>query len=163
MTGRLSSRGWSHTPMDDRNRSAVDRKVHFTERPMFVPFRGGHMASVLTIPDSDPRGLVLLLQGLGAARSHKNRVWTRAARVLADRDIASVRMDYPDMGDSTGVLHADLEDLPVGEVEAVARIAMEAVGVDRFGVVGNCFGLRAGFSLASRTDECVTVASILLG
>jgi hypothetical protein len=83
--------------------------------------------------------------------------------MLADHGIASVRMDYPDMGDSTGVLRAGLDDLPVEQVEAVARMAMEAVGVDRFAVVGNCFGLRTGFSLASRADECVTIASILLG
>jgi hypothetical protein len=164
MTGKGSRvDGVAAPAVDDRDGGGVGRQARFTEHPLFVPFEGEHVASVLTLPDTDPRGLVLLLQGLGAARSHKNRVWTRTARRLADRGIASVRMDYPDMGDSTGVLHADLDDLPVEQVGLVVRTAMEAVGVDRFAVVGNCMGLRTGFSLASRTEECVTVASILLG
>ena len=135
----------------------------YTEHPMFVPFAGEHLGSILTMPDSDARGVVLLLQGLGASRSHKNRVWTRLARTLAEDGIASVRMDYPDLGDSTGSLRADLDDPPVEEAEAVVRVAMKASDTDTFAVVGNCMGLRAGFALASRTDDCVSVASILLG
>jgi hypothetical protein len=130
---------------------------------MFIPFAGSHLAAVLTVPESSPRGLVLLLQGLGASRSHKNRVWTRLARTLAGRGIASVRMDYPDLGDSTGTLRADLDDPPVDEAEAIARIAMDVSGTHSFGVVGNCMGLRTGFALANRDERCVTVASILLG
>ena len=138
-------------------------RTTYTEHPMFVPFAGEHLGSILTLPDSDARGVVLLLQGLGASRSHKNRVWTRLARTLAEDGIASVRMDYPDLGDSTGRLRADLDDPPVEEAEAVVRQAMEASGTDTFAVVGNCMGLRAGFALASRTDDCISVASILLG
>jgi pimeloyl-ACP methyl ester carboxylesterase len=164
MTGMGSRIERAASPaVDGRDGDGAGRQVRHMDHPMFVPVLGEYIASVLSLPDSDPRGLVVLLQGLGAARSHKNRVWTRTARVLADRGIASVRMDYPDMGDSTGVLRADLEDLPVEEVEAVTRIAMEAAGVNRFAVVGNCMGLRTGFALASRANECVTVASILLG
>ena len=73
------------------------------EHPMFVPWADGeHLAAMLTVPDAPSRGLVLLLQGLGPPRSHRYQLWTRTARALAERGIASVRMDYPQVGDSTG-------------------------------------------------------------
>ncbi len=141
---------------------AIAREA-YVDQPMFVPFGGGQLASVLTLPATKPRGLVLLLQGLGASRSHKNRVWTRTARGLAAHGIASVRMDYPSMGDSTGTLRTGLDDLPRDEVATVASIAMDISGAERLGVIGNCMGLRTGFALASQDERYVGIASILLG
>lgn len=135
----------------------------YVEHPMFVPFADGHLAAVLTIPASGPRGLVLLLQGLGAPRSHKSRVWTRTARALAVRGIAAVRMDYPSMGDSTGKLHASFDDLPTDAVGAVAAVSARVTGVGRIGIVGNCMGVLTGFALAREDERFVTAASILLG
>jgi hypothetical protein len=132
------------------------------EHPLFVPFGGEHLAAVLTLPDNSPRALVLFLQGLGAPRSHKNRVWTRAARELADRRIASVRMDYPEIGDTTGVLSVG-EFNPVGEAMAVMELSLEATGVSSFGIIGNCLGAKTGFAIASREAGCVSLGCMLLG
>jgi alpha/beta superfamily hydrolase len=147
---------------DDERRGGVDRgALTYTEHAMFVPFASDQLATVLTLPDSDPRGLAVLLQGLGAARSHKNRIWTRMARALAGRGIASVRMDYAGMGDSTGKLRASLAEPPVEEAEAVARVAMKVAGVDQLATVGHCMGARTSFALACRMEECITVATIV--
>src|SRR5205807_1730181 len=39
------------------------------EFPVFVPDGADHFGAVITVPDSEPKGLVLLLTGTGAARS----------------------------------------------------------------------------------------------
>jgi pimeloyl-ACP methyl ester carboxylesterase len=134
-----------------------------TDHPIFVPFRDDRLAAVLTLPDGRPRTLVLLLQGLGPPRSHRFRLWTRVARELAKRGIASVRMDYLQMGDSTGVMSATLNDPPVEESIAVARVAMRAAGVDTCAAVGNCMGGRTALRVAMQLDACRAVGFIVTG
>jgi pimeloyl-ACP methyl ester carboxylesterase len=132
------------------------------EYPVFIPFGGDHLAGVVTVPEVAPRGFVLLLQGAGGApRTHRYRLWTRAARGLSEVGIASIRMDYPGIGDSTGSYSFAMEAPPVEEAEAVARLGLERLGVDSFGVVGNCIGARTALVLASRMKECVSAACIL--
>lgn len=137
------------------------RRPDLNEHPIFVPFGGDHIAAIVTAPDGPPRALVLLLPGLGAPRSHKYGLWARAARSLAERGIASVRMDYPGIGDSTGQLGADLRSAGLDEAVAVARMAREALGVDVVGAVGNCLGARIALGLAGRLDGCVSVGCVL--
>lgn len=132
-----------------------------SEYPIFLPFGDGRLAALVTVPQDRPRGLVMFLQGLGTPRSHRYQLWTRASWGLAEQGLASVRMDYPEMGDSTGTLPTQLEDPPVAEATAVARLALDAVGVDRLGVVGNCLGARVGFGVAAQMDECTSVACII--
>ena len=139
-----------------RSRHAVS-----TDYPIFLPFGKGRLAAVVTVPDCPPRGLVMFLQGLGTPRSHRYQLWTRASWGLAERGLASVRMDYPEMGDSTGTLPTELEAPPVAEAMAVARLALDSVGVDRLGVVGNCLGARVGFGVAAQMAECTSVACVV--
>ncbi len=131
------------------------------EYPIFVEHEGEHVAAVVTTPASSPRALVLLLQGLGAPRSHRYRLWTRTARALAERDIASVRLDYPEMGDSTGTYPLSLLSPPVEEAMRVAGVAADALGVSTFGIAGNCLGGRTALGLADRLAGCQSIVSIL--
>ena len=120
------------------------------EFPVFVPHEDEHLAAVITVPDSHPRALVHLLQGGGGqSRSHRNRTWVRLARGLADKGIASVRMDYPGLGDSTGIPTFEVESPPVEAALAVARVSLRAVGVDTFAVVGNCIGIPTAIEMAT--------------
>jgi pimeloyl-ACP methyl ester carboxylesterase len=130
------------------------------ECPMFIPFGEEHLAAVLSLPETEPRALVLFLQGLGAPRSHRNRVWTRMARDMGERGIASIRFDYPEIGDSTGRLDASS---PVDQAVAVVEFAMRVTGVDSFGVVGNGRGMRTALTLASRNRSCTSLGCLLLG
>ncbi|HEX9123098.1 MAG TPA: alpha/beta fold hydrolase [Actinomycetota bacterium] len=134
-----------------------------SEHPFFAPYKGEHVAAVLTAPEGKLRGLVLLLQGAGAPRSHRARTWTWLARALADRGLAAVRLDYRAIGDSTGS-YAERENPPLGEVQAVLDIAGAATGHERFGVIGTCLGAKTGFALAARQpDRCVSLGCLLPG
>ncbi|MGQ0670442.1 MAG: alpha/beta fold hydrolase [Actinomycetota bacterium] len=127
------------------------------ESPIFVPFEGERLAAIVTIPESTPRALVLMLQGLGATRSHRYGLWARTARSLAERGLASVRMDYPELGDSTGSFPSNMNDPPVKEATAVAGVALDSLGLDAMGIVGNCLGAKTGLAMAARMESCVSV------
>jgi len=132
----------------------------YSEFPMFVPTTDGQIATVLTVPQEEPRGLVILLHGLGSGRSNLNRLWTITGRDLADRGLATVRMDYPAVGDSTGTFHGQLEDPPVEEVETVARFILELLPVPRVAVVGECLGARTAFRLAPRLPQLSSIGVV---
>lgn len=132
------------------------------EYPVFIPFREEHLAGVVTVPSRPARGFVLFLQGAGGApRTHKYRLWTRTGRALAELGLASIRMDYVGIGDSTGKYRFAMEAPPVDEAMAAARLGLERLGVDDFAVVGNCIGARTALALSAGMETCVSVACIV--
>jgi dienelactone hydrolase len=132
------------------------------EYPVFVPFGDEHLAAVIAVPDDPIDGLVLLTTGTGAPRSHRFQVWARTARALAERGVASVRMEYLGIGDSTGrMLQPSLGDQRRDQAIAVARFALEAVGTDRLAVAGNCSGSIVALDVAAQMDTCRGAVLIL--
>ena len=134
-------------------------KVH----PVFVPVEGEHVAATISLPETSARGLAVLLQGFGVTRSHRNRLWTRMSMALAERGIASVRLDYPGMGESTGPRSAGMDSPPVQAVAAVTRLALDVAGVESYSVVGNCLGAQSALLIAERIPGCRGVGLILPG
>lgn len=132
------------------------------EFAVFVPDGDDHYAAVITTPDTEPQGLVLLLTGTGAARSHRFQLWTRVARALADRGLAAVRLDYEGLGDSTGGVREVGLTLEQREALVVLDFARRAVPVDRVAVVGNCSGATAALGVASQTPDCIGTVCILM-
>jgi pimeloyl-ACP methyl ester carboxylesterase len=133
------------------------------EYPVFVPAGDEYVGAVVTVPDSDPRGVVVLVTGGGGApRSHRYGLWTKIARELAVRDIASVRTEWPGVGDSTGVARMEMANLPVAETAQVARFAMDVTGTERLGLVGNCGGARTSLQVAIHHLPCDALALITL-
>jgi hypothetical protein len=130
------------------------------EHGVFVPYEAEHLAAVLTVPDGDASSLWVLLPGQGAPRGTQYHfaIWTEAARALAERGIASIRMDFRGLGDSTGHLEVlDRVDAMTGQTLAVTRFGMEATGISTVGFAGNCGGGRAGLEAGRRTPGCVGV------
>jgi len=130
------------------------------EFPVFVPYGREHVAAVVTVPDGEPRGLVVLATGLGAPRSHRHQVWAVAAERLARSSIASVRFDYLALHDSTGLLE-ELRTPPTGEAMAVAEFARRATGAREVIGVGNCWGAHVALTVAARLEGCVGAVCIL--
>ena len=131
------------------------------EYPIFVESGGDHLATVVTVPEAPPRTLAVLLPGGGSPRSHKFRLWTRTARRLADLDVASVRVDYPGLGQSTGAFTSDMRHLPTTQIRSIVDTVSGALDISTFTVVGNCLGARTGLAMAAKAEACIGVACVL--
>jgi hypothetical protein len=128
------------------------------EHGVFVPSGDRVLGAVVTLPDGEPRGVVVLTTGGGGAlRSHHFALWTRVARGLADQGIASIRMEHGGVGDSTGEARMDFRALPVDDVMTVARFGLETTGTRRLGLCGNCGGARAALHAARSLPESETL------
>jgi pimeloyl-ACP methyl ester carboxylesterase len=131
------------------------------EYPVFIPHGPDHLGAVITLPDEEPLGAVMLITGTGAPRSHRFKVWTRTARELADRGIASIRLDYKGIGDSTGgIREVALYEAAQDALSAI-RFTIRALGVDRVAVAGNCSGAVTALMVAAEIPECIGALCIL--
>jgi pimeloyl-ACP methyl ester carboxylesterase len=131
------------------------------EYPVFVPFGGEHIAAMITVPDGEQRGLAVLMTGIGAHRSHRYSIWTKASRRLAERGIASVRFDHVGLGESTSEKRAwTLGDVPIDPARAVTRFAVRATGAKDLVAIGNCWGAWTSLLLGAESPECRGVAFI---
>ncbi len=134
------------------------------EHAIFVPHEGEYLAAVLTLPDTQPVGLALLLCGFGAPRSHRYQMWTRTARRIAAGGMATLRMDYVGIGDSTGTVRefrAEHEALCLAQARAVLDAGLRLTGVDRVAIAGNCLGARVAMAIAAERDDVAGVVGIL--
>ncbi len=130
--------------------------------PLFVPSPDGHVAAVVTIPEGDPSGVVLLLAGTG----RHNVIGSTMSALLSDRlathRLASVRLDYEGVGDSPGIV-STWSPSDVGAASEQARAALAeasaALGVSRFASVGTCYGSRIALEL---TEDAACVGAICL-
>jgi len=126
------------------------------EQPIFVPHESGHLAAVVTLPDQAPRGLVLMLPGASLDESIGSYLlFQRAASRLAETGVASVRMDYFGLGDSTSDAEAwelGSIDSALGQAEAVLAAANRGLEVDRFAIAALCYGGRVALRMTSRRD-----------
>jgi pimeloyl-ACP methyl ester carboxylesterase len=127
------------------------------EYPLFLPYGEDHLAAVLSVPDTEPAGLVVLTTGGAAGRSHRHQLWTRTARRLAtESGLASLRLDYRGTGDATGTVQEwRMSEPPTEQVHAAVAFATDALGVRHFATMGNCMGSLVALSLAADMPGCV--------
>jgi alpha-beta hydrolase superfamily lysophospholipase len=120
------------------------------EFPVFVAAGADHVAAVVTAPEEQPRGVVLLLAGTGRHIAIGSTLSARLSERLAGEGLASVRLDYAGSGDSPGVV-SQWDPAEIGATTAQARavldVAREALDVKPFAEVGTCYGSRIALSL----------------
>jgi pimeloyl-ACP methyl ester carboxylesterase len=122
------------------------------ETPVYFSAGGESLFGIITTPRSEARGVgAVILSGGGttAPATNRNRLSVHLARMLAAAGYHSLRFDYHGIGESTGVLAGApkvyepyLEDLE-GALDC-----LRAHGVDRFVLIGECFGARTALSYA---------------
>ena len=132
--------------------------------PLFVEAGDDHVASVLTVPEGNPRGVVISLPGTGRHNLIGSTMCTHLSQRLVERGLAHVRLDYAGVGDSPGLVPTwALSDVGAAsqQARAVLGAVTEALGVRRFVVVGTCYGSRVALSLVSDPDCCGAVCLAL--
>jgi alpha/beta superfamily hydrolase len=129
-----------------------------SEFPIWVPHDGGHLAAVVSVPAAPPRGLVLMLPGVSLYEAIGSfPLYPRAAAELSDRGLATVRLDYAGIGDSTAdspTWSISVIEPAIGQALAVLDAAQRAVGTERFAIAASCFGTRVALRLTKQLD-CV--------
>ena len=132
--------------------------------PIFVDAGKGPVAAMLTVPEAEPRGLVVSLAGTGRVNVIGSTLCAHLSRRVAERGLASVRLDYSGVGDSPGHV-SSWTPSDVGEAVCQARAvlaeSMEILGVTRFAVVGTCYGTRVALSLVP-DRQCVGAVCLAL-
>ena len=120
------------------------------EHALFVPTPDGRVAAVVTVPDGEPRGLVLLLAGTGRHNAIGSTLSASLSVALAAHGLGSARLDYGGVGDSPGLVDrwSPSDNAAATEqARAVLSVAREALGIERFAEVGTCYGSRVALSL----------------
>jgi pimeloyl-ACP methyl ester carboxylesterase len=124
--------------------------------PVFAPHGDGCIAAVVTLPDREPRGVVLVLRLIHPFDLAGSGTWPWLSRVLAERGIASIRLDYEGFGDSTTApptLGLGNVTEHANEARAVLR-AVDGEAAFLFGVVGWCHDGLVALELTNDT-ACV--------
>jgi pimeloyl-ACP methyl ester carboxylesterase len=131
--------------------------VTYEEFPVFVPLGDDHLCAVVCVPKVPigDRGVVLLT-GSNYTRTHRNRMWVRTARLLAEQGIPSIRFDYHGVGDSTGRAAFNMESPFDDDAVRAADFLVRATGVAEIAFVATCFGGRTAMAAAARHPKATS-------
>lgn len=128
--------------------------------PLFVEAGDDRVATVVTLPEGNPHGVVISLAGTGRHNMIGSTMCVQLSQRLVERGLAHVRLDYGGVGDSPGLVPTwALYDVRAAshQARAVLGEVTNALGVRRFVVVGACYGSRVALSLVSNQDCCGAV------
>ena len=120
--------------------------------PLFIDTGDDTVATVVSMPEGPPEGLVVVLAGIGRHVVIGGTLAALLAEPLASEGLATLRVDYAGVGDSPGIVSswtaADVAREAAAASKAVTTVR-EALGVERFVSVGTCFGSRVALRLAN--------------
>jgi uncharacterized protein len=123
----------------------------------------GGIAATLNLPDGATSApAVLMLHGFGSSRDEVAGMYAREAAALAERGVASLRIDFLGFGKSDGDTGATTVDSQLAEAASAlaALAAMEGIDPDRIGVLG--FSLGGGVAMllaAANPDQIKALAT----
>jgi pimeloyl-ACP methyl ester carboxylesterase len=124
------------------------------EIPVFLPAGGEELFGVVTRPVGEPAGTAVIIAAAGGFYTsvHVNRLAVEMARRVAGRGYHAMRLDYHGLGESSGSVGLYRMDQPFAEdVDGAVRWFRDQ-GIERFVLVGSCFGGRAVLEVASRIE-----------
>lgn len=130
------------------------------ERPWLAQGQSGELSGIWCEPAGGARPgapVTILYNAGGVRRSGPNRLWTRAARRLAEEGRASLRFDVRDVGDSDGANepYEDLEQMYSRSSGLDTLVGFDAVRAAHSGpidVVGLCSGGFLGITASRHRD-----------
>lgn len=122
------------------------RRRRQVRRLLEVPVGGLTVVAVLHLPEDDPPSsgwpLVVTCHGVNGSKIGPSRGFVDLAQRLAERRIATVRLDYRGAGDSEGSSAILSPSTAVEDIEAVVSEVVGSAPVDptALGLVGHSFG-----------------------
>lgn len=122
----------------------------------------GGISATLNMPDStEPVPAVLLLHGFGSSKDEVGGMYARVATALAQKGIASLRIDFAGFGKSDGDMGATTIDAQLSQAKAAFAVLKGTKGIDpnRMGVLG--FSLGGGIATLLASGQPREVKSLV--
>lgn len=122
----------------------------------------GGISATLNMPDStEPVAAVLLLHGFGSNKDEVGGMYARVATALAQKGIASLRIDFAGFGKSDGDTGATTIDAQLEQAKAAFAVLKGTKGIDpnRMGVLG--FSLGGGIATLLASGQPMDVKSLV--
>jgi uncharacterized protein len=121
----------------------------------------GGIAGTLNMPDGAANApAVLLLHGFGSSKDEVGGMYARVAKALADKGVASLRIDFRGFGKSDGDTGATTVDLQVEDAKTALAYLGKTQGIDkaRIGTLG--FSLGGGIAMILAGDMPADVKAL---
>jgi pimeloyl-ACP methyl ester carboxylesterase len=137
----------------------VPLHAHATDVPMTLD---GGISATLNMPDAtQPVPAVLLLHGFGSSKDEVGGMYARVATALAQKGIASLRIDFAGFGKSDGDTGSTTIDAQLEQAKAAFAVLKGTKGVDpnRMGVLG--FSLGGGIAMLVASGQPMDVKSLV--
>jgi pimeloyl-ACP methyl ester carboxylesterase len=122
----------------------------------------GGTSATLNMPDStEPVPAVLLLHGFGSSKDEVGGMYARVATALAQKGIASLRIDFAGFGKSDGDTGSTTIDAQLAQAKAAFAVLKGTKGIDpnRMGVLG--FSLGGGIATLLASGQPMDVKSLV--
>lgn len=132
------------------------------EEPVFLPGGRETIFGIVTRPTREAAGVgVILLPGGGFPISiGVNRLLVRLSRVLASDGFHVLRFDYHGTGESSGTVERFRLDSPFRDDVFAASQRLKEEGIERFVLVGWCFGARTAMACVDQMGDVAGLALI---
>jgi pimeloyl-ACP methyl ester carboxylesterase len=137
-------------------------QVESRKEPVFFPAGDETLFGVSIIPaGASHRRAVTLFPGAGQVTStHRNAMFVRLARALAELGWPSLRVDYRGCGESSGsVAVFSLDALHTGAVDGAMRWQRQR-GTEEHVLIGTCFGARTLLGALPDVESLLGVALV---
>ncbi len=121
----------------------------------------GGIAGTLNVPDGAANApAVLMLHGFGSSKDEVGGMYTRLAKSLADKGVASLRIDFQGFGKSDGDTGATTIDLQLADAKVALAYLGTVKGIDkaRIGTLG--FSLGGGVAMLLAADTPGQIKSL---
>jgi pimeloyl-ACP methyl ester carboxylesterase len=127
----------------------------YSEAPVFFDAVGETLFGIVTEP-LGRQSRVAAVQFRGGNQgpsSGRNQTSTRLSRRLASAGYISFRFDYRGVGESSGSIERISLDQPFVEDATGAIRYLRGLGIERFVLIGSCFGAQMALSCAENVAE----------
>ncbi len=129
---------------------------------MFLSAGEEHLFGLATTPEgASHHRAVTMFPGAGQVTStHRNGMFVRLARALADLGWPSLRVDYRGCGESSGSVAVFSLDAPHTDAVEAALQWQALRGCEEHVLVGTCFGARTLLGVVSEVESLLGVALV---
>ena len=137
----------------------------FTETKVSVSANGRHITAVVTVPAGDGKfPAVVMNHGHGGSKD-EGTGFAGIARALADKGIASIRMDFPGCGESSDPFTDNYLSNMIADSNACRDYLVSNYSVDaeRLGVLGYSMGGRIISTIIGQDNHGYQAAVLLAG